>query len=993
MKVTDQPARSIEEYISSLKNSQKYGPQVVCHRVFDASSALYTKNSINTLSSEIQDVLTTENILNLYKHQGDALRTINNGHNVVVSTPTSSGKSMIYNLPVLQRMLKESRSHALYLFPLKALSQDQLGSLCNFASKILSLDKHWPQGVAAIYDGDTTSYQRRKIRENTPPVIITNPEMLHLSFLPFHENWAHFFANLDYVIIDEVHTYRGVFGSHVAWLIRRLKRIVSLYNKKPLFILSSATIGNPKEFAESLIAERIDTITVSGAPQSKKNFIFLNPWDSPAYTASQLLEAALKRGLRTIVYTQSRKMTELISLWTSPRLGDLSDKLSSYRAGFLAEERREIEQKLSDGSLLGVISTSALELGINIGDLDLCILVGYPGSIMASWQRGGRVGRRGQESAVILIASDDALDQYYMKNPDEFFNKEVESAVLNPRNEKIIKNHLACAAAEYPISTKEELTDPHLQQKCLQELTGTGVLLLSASGEEFYASRKRPQRNVSLRGTGTSLTIINGETGIILGEVDSARSLKECHEGAVYLHRNNTWIVEKLDLGAREVIVQEHKSSFYTKPMSQKDTEILSTLSTASVFGCRISFGNLRVSEKVTAYQKRNKGTNKLIVTIPLDLPEQTIETEGFWLEIPEYIVKLIEEKHFHFMGGLHAFEHVMISVFPLLVLCDRNDIGGISCPHHEQTEGATIFIYDGHHGGSGLSAEAFRKSLQLIKRSYQIVDNCTCDNGCPSCVHSPKCGSGNKPIDKHSCLQLVKAVLQSEAIGSGQVENKNDLEKVEAVRGAERTDLLQFDERKDIASCLETLPEHFGVFDLETKYSADEVGGWHRAEKMGVSVGVVYDSLLDGCVTYYEHEIPQLLEHLFKLKLVVGFNNKRFDNRVLSAYTSENLSTLPTLDLLEEVSNHLGYRLSLNALAEHTLGVQKSGDGLQALRWYQEGNFEKLVKYCKKDVEITRDLMLYGLEKGYVLFRNKAKKTVRLPLQLAKSIGQQMKV
>jgi DEAD/DEAH box helicase domain-containing protein len=686
-------------------------------------------------------------------------------------------------------------------------------------------------------------------------------------------------------------------------------------------------------------------------------------------------------------------MTELISLWTSPRLGGLSDKLSSYRAGFLAEERREIEKKLSEGSLLGVISTSALELGINIGDLDLCILVGYPGSIMASWQRGGRVGRRGQESAVILIASDDALDQYYMKNPEEFFNKEVESAVLNPRNEKIIKKHLVCAAAEYPINIKEELVHQHLLQKCLQELTGEGELLLSASGQEFYASRKRPQRDVSLRGTGNSLTIINGETGIILGDVDSARALKECHEGAVYLHRNNTWIVEKLDLGAREVIVQEHKSSFYTKPMSQKDTEILSTFSTASVFGCRISFGNLRVSEKVTAYQKRNKGTNKLIVTIPLDLPEQTIETEGFWLEIPEYIVNSLEEEHIHFMGGLHAFEHLMISVFPLLVLCDRNDVGGISCPHHEQTEGATIFIYDGHQGGSGLSAEAFRKSLQLIQRSFQIVDNCSCDNGCPSCVHSPKCGSGNKPIDKYSCRQLIKAVMHNKVRGGARKGHNKVIEKEETIIGTERVDLLQHNERKDIVSGLVALPDHFGVFDLETKYSADEVGGWHRAEKMGVSVGVVYDSMLDGCVTYYEHEISQLLEHLFKLKLVVGFNNKRFDNRVLSAYTSVNLSTLPTLDLLEEVSNHLGYRLSLNALAEHTLGVQKSGDGLQALRWYQEGNFEKLAKYCKKDVEITRDLMLYGLEKGYILFRNKAKKKVRLPLQLAESIGQQRRV
>lgn len=988
--MTDQTANMVEEYLTSLKKSQKFGPQVVCHEIFQSTNAVYHEATGETISSEIRQVLAAKNIFHLYKHQEEALDTIFQDKNVIISTPTSSGKSMIYNIPVLQQVIKKSPSHALYLFPLKALSQDQFSNLCRFAAKIPYIHKQWPQGIAAIYDGDTTPYRRRKIREVTPPVVITNPEMLHLSFLPFHENWAHFFSNLDYVVIDEVHTYRGVFGTHVAWLLRRLKRILTLYNKKTRFILSSATIGNPQDFAESLIDEETATITRTGAPQSKKNFIFLNPWDSPAYTASQLLEAALKRGLRTIVYTQSRKMTELISLWTRPRLGGLSEKLSSYRAGFLPEERREIEKKLTTGELIGVISTSALELGIDIGDLDLCILVGYPGSIMASWQRGGRVGRGGRESAVILIASDDALDQYYMKNPQDFFNREVESAVLNPRNEKVIKSHLLCAAAEHPIHKNDELAQDPLHKKCLNELTEEGKLLLSASGDEFYASRKRPQRNVSLRGSGSTVTIINGQTGIILGDIDSARSLKECHEGAVYLHRNKTWIVDKHDLHSREVIVQDHTSSFYTRATSQKDTEILLTLSEGYVFGCKINYGNLRVSEQVTGYQKRNKGTNKLIATIPLDLPEQIIETEGFWLEIPDDIVQSLEEQRVHFMGGLHAFEHVMISVFPLLVLCDRNDVGGISCPYHEQTEGATIFIYDGHQGGSGLSAEAFKKSDQLIKKSFQIVNSCECENGCPSCVHSPKCGSGNKPIDKLSCLKLITAVMQAtQNISHGEPDKKGFVRTGAVIPEASTLNFYQKEEDEVIPSDL-ILPEHYGVFDLETKFSANDVGGWHRAEKMGISVGVVYDSMLEGCVTYLEHEIPQLIEHLLRLKLIVGFNNKRFDNRVLSAYTNIDISALPTLDLLEEVTNHLGYRLSLNALAEHTLGVKKSGDGLQALRWYQEGNYEKLTKYCQKDVEITHDLMNYSLDKGFLLFRNKAKKIVRLRLQLEKTIAKQ---
>lgn len=982
-----QTSNLVAEYISSLKGSSKFGPQVVCHELFDQVPADYGKQLFSQLPEEIKKILAKQGINKLYTHQNEALRSVAQEKSVVVATATSSGKSMIYNIPVLKRLLENERSHGLYLFPLKALSQDQLKTVCGLANQHEFFKKKWQGGVAAIYDGDTTTYARRKIRENTPPVIITNPEMLHLSFLPFHENWAHFFKNLDYVIIDEVHTYRGIFGSHVAWLIRRLKRILQHYNKKANFILSSATIGNPKQFSEKLIDEEINVVDTTGSPQSKKNVVFLNPWDSPAYSASQLLEASIKRGLRTIVYTQSRKMTELISSWTRPRLGELEDKLSSYRAGFLPEERRDIEKKLADGSLLGVISTSALELGIDIGDLDICILVGYPGSVMATWQRGGRVGRRGRESAIILIGSEDALDQYFMKNPNMFFAREVESAVVNPYNTKIISDHLQCAAAELPLNSDEQLLEHREVGLCLDEQIAAGQLLVSAEGTTYYSSRKRPQRNVSLRGSGSNLTIIDGETGSIIGEVDSPRALKECHQGAVYLHRNSTWIVTKLELEAREVIVEPFKSSYYTKPMSQKDTTILSTLATSTVFGCRISFGQLRVSEKVTGYQKRNKGTNKRIATIPLDLPEQIIETEGFWLEIPENCLKIVEEKKLHFMGGLHAFEHVMIALLPLFVLCDRNDIGGISCPHHEQTEGATIFIYDGYQGGSGLCAEAYHKAKGIIEKSLQVVSDCQCENGCPSCVHSPKCGSGNKPIDKTSCIELISSVTR---LGDTQ-ESKHVLNNEEDTTAKQNT-LLSLKPTNPHGlpgetTGIDVLPNHFGVFDLETKYSAEEVGGWRNIDKMGVSVGVVYDSRLEGCVTYLEEEVAKLIEHLSQLDLVVGFNNKRFDNRVLSAYTAVNLAHLPTLDLLEEVTGHLGYRLSLNALAEHTLGVKKAGDGLMALEWYKQGDFEKLARYCRKDVEITRDLLLSGLETGYLLFRNKAKKKVRLPLQLAAKI------
>jgi len=975
---------SVQEYLTSLKNSPKFGPQVVYHKIYEKTHARYYPDDL-IIEEEIRQSLHAGGIANMYTHQGEACERIANGENVIVATPTSSGKSMIYNLPVLQQLLKKPESRALYLFPLKALAQDQLATLNTLAATFPSLQSQWPQGIGAVYDGDTTPYLRRKIREHTPPVLITNPEMLHLSFLPFHENWAHFFKNLDFIIIDEVHTYRGVFGSHIAWLLRRLNRVLHYYGRTPVFILSSATIGNPAQFGQQLVGQPITTITTTGAPQNKRNFVFLNPWDSAAYSASQLLEASLKRGLRTIVYTQSRKMTELISLWTRPRLGDLADRLSSYRAGFLAEERRDIESQLSDGTLLGVISTSALELGIDIGDLDICILVGYPGSIMASWQRGGRVGRSGRESAVILIGSEDALDQYYMNNPQAFFSREVESAVLNPANATIVKRHMVCAAAEMALQYDETFLQGDVEQSCLAELVQEAALHQSADGVQYYAARKRPQRHVSLRGGGTTLIIINKETGVILGEIDSGRALKECHEGAVYLHRNTTWFVEKLDLHGGEVVVRQNRASFYTKPMVNKETEILSVRRHGMVHGCRIFWGTLKVSERVTGYQKRNNGTNRLITTVPLDLPVQTMETEGFWLEIPDAVSTSLEEGKHHFMGGLHAFEHILISVFPLLVLCDRNDVGGISCPDHQQTVGATIFIYDGHAGGSGLTAEAYTKADKLIAAALEIVSGCQCDNGCPACVHSPKCGSGNRPIDKNCCLKLIEAVV-SEKYGNSTI---TSAESPPVVAGGRPPAVNQ--QLYTVANGLDLLPNHYGVFDLETKFSAEEVGGWHRAEKMEISVGVVYDSVLDGYVTYLENEIDQLVDHLKQLDLVVGFNNKRFDNRVLSPYTTTNLATLPTLDLLEEITQYLGYRLSLNRLAEQTLGVQKSGDGLQALRWYKEGNFSMLRKYCKKDVDITRRLLLHALEQGFLLFRNKAGKTVRLPLNMTRSIRSQL--
>ena len=980
MQISHEP--EITEYIEALKVSRKFGPQVVSHKVFPHEKAVLSGKS--AVDSATRKILDLKNINSLYAHQHDAMEHVQAGSDVLVCTPTASGKSMIYNIPVIRQYLEDPLVHALYLFPLKALAQDQLRVVKELISSVREDGGGGSENFAAIYDGDTSSYQRAKIRKAPPPILMTNPEMVHLGILPFHETWSQFFKKLKFVIIDEVHSYRGVFGSHMSWLLRRFRRVARYYGSDPVFILLSATIGNPKEFGAALLGRDVAVVSSSGAPRYEKHMVLVNPWDSAAYTASQLLEAAVKRGLRTIVYTKSRKMTELITMWTKPRLGVLGNKLSSYRAGFMPEERRTIEKDLAQGKLLGVISTSALELGIDIGDLDLCILVGYPGSIMATWQRSGRVGRGMRTSATVFIGAEDALDQHFMRNPEDLFSRAPENAALNPMNSKVARQHLLCAAAEIPVSRDESIIETSSQIiDELEYLTEQAELFLDKSGTTWFASRKRPHRHVHLRGGGVNMSIIDAESGEIVGEIDGGRSLKETHPGAVYLHNSEMMQVTGLDLEGHEVLVKKARPTFYTRPIVDKQTEIIKTISSKTVLGCRVSFGTLRVTEKVTGYKKINNGTQKVITTIPLDLPEQVIETEGLWMDIREGDRLLLEKRQMHFMGAIHAVEHAMIAMFPLLVLCDRNDIGGISCPRHEQTECASIFIYDGYNGGAGLCLEAFSVWEKLVRQTWKTIKNCPCETGCPSCVHSPKCGSGNRPIDKSAALTLLERVIETpyseRQIAVTSTKNIGDKDRTLSENKNKQ--------KKSGKSSLELLPPKYGVFDLETKKSAGEVGGWGRADRMGVSVGVIYDSSLDGYVTYLEDEISEMIEHLHQFDLIIGFNNKRFDNRVLMPYTSKNLAQMPSIDLLEEIYNRLGYRLSLDRLAEHTLGTMKSASGVQALTWYRNGEIKKIADYCKKDVLLTKNLFLHALENGFLLFKNKAGSIVRLPLDIEKRI------
>ena len=949
--------KSVADYLTALQDSPRFGPQVVHHEFLPPTAACYAQLEKN-LPKDLADAVFTGGQRKLYSHQAEGINRIRRGEDVMVATPTASGKSLIYNIPVIETMLGGPNKTGLYLFPLKALARDQLRSLAEINQRLPEFQRF----RADVCDGDTSGYRRKKLRDNPPNILVSNPDMLHLSFLGYHERWAAFFKGLTHIVIDEVHTYRGVFGSHMAWVLRRLMRICALYGADPQFLLFSATVGNPKELAQLLTGRSMSVVQESGAPSAPKHFVFFEPWDSPTMAAANMLEAAMKRGLRAICYTGSRKLTELVAMYTNDRLGELRGKLTAYRAGFLPEERREIEQKMTSGELLGVVSTSALELGIDIGNLDVCILLGYPGSIMSTWQRGGRVGRRQQESLIILIGQEDALDQYFMKHPDDFFKRSVEPAVLNPENEQLAVKHLLCAAAENSLAKDEALLALAPVKAQVQVMALNGDLLENKQGTRYSTHRKYPHRQVDLRGSGKPFVVWNQNSDERLAEVDSGRVCKECHPGALYLHRGKTYEIVDLDMDNQSIIARRRQVNWYTRAMSSKETEILETSHEFVAGNIRGYLGRLKVTDQVTGFQRKSIRGQKTLSQESLALPPQVFETEGVWFEVPDVVQTQMREKQTHFMGGIHAVEHAAIAVFPLIVLCDRNDIGGISYPFHPQIKGSAIFIYDGYPGGIGLCRAAYHRLEELLQTSLGVIASCSCATGCPSCVHSPKCGSGNRPIDKAGARFVLEWLLADNS------------ERIETIHVPEI--------KKDTAGF--TLPEKWAVFDLETKRSAQEVGGWHLAYKMGVSVGVVYDGQADEYLTFREGEVDKLIEFLDSRELIIGFNNSRFDNLVLSAYTDKQLAEWPNLDLLQLVKNRLGYRLSLDRLAAHTLGVNKTADGLQALQWYKEGRIDKIITYCQKDVAITRDLFLFAHKHGYVLFQNKAGDVVRCPLAFA---------
>jgi DEAD/DEAH box helicase domain-containing protein len=715
------------------------------------------------IAPDLNAALLGSGIASLYSHQLEALEAAREG-NVVVTSGTASGKSLSFNLPVLNELARDDRRRALYLYPTKALAQDQARKLSELGLRQL---RH------AIYDGDTPREDRPNIRRRSN-LILTNPDMLHIGVLPHHKSWGDFLANLGWVVVDEAHTYRGVFGSHVANVLRRLRRVARRYGAEPRFVLASATIANPAELAEGLVGEPFRLVDSDGAPRAPRRIGMWNPpvIDKRSMTrrsvlseAAELLADLVGEGMRTICFLRSRRGIELIQRFTRMRLEELgrpqlAERIAPYRAGYTPQQRREIEARLAAGDLLAVVATDALELGIDIGYLDAAICVTFPGTVASLRQMWGRAGRR-TEGLALYIAGEDALDQFFCRHPDEFLERPVEAAILDHENDRIQLAHVLAAAYELPLSeTDAEFLGPRWRERA-EALNALGELRRGREGRYLPRGPNFPAADISLRSASPdSIAIVERDSGELLGAVEAERAFTTVHPGAVYLHMGRSYEVRELDIEARRAAVDAFDGDWYTQPKKETEVFIEEVAERRDVAGVELNFGEVSVTEQVMAFQRKSLTDHEVIDLVALELPETNFPTQALWYVLPDDLVGPQSLPPEVLLGALHATEHCQIAVLPLLAMCDRWDIGGLSTNVHFQTGRPTIFIYDGHPGGVGLSRRGFEMFERLLADAAILVGECPCANGCPSCVQSPKCGNLNEPLHKEGALGLMTAML-----------------------------------------------------------------------------------------------------------------------------------------------------------------------------------------------------------------------------------------
>ena len=693
-----------------------------------------------------------------YVHQVQAIDLIRAGQNVVVATGTASGKSLCYQVPIAESA--HSGGTALLMFPTKALAQDQLRALASY-----------DRVVPVTYDGDTSIEGRTWARRHGSAVL-TNPDMLHAGILPFHGRWANFFRRLRHVVVDELHVYRGTFGSHVAHVLRRLRRVCEFYGSSPTFVFTSATIGEPEALAAELCGLPVVTVDDDGSPLGERVIAVWRPQAaadgrpvSGNAATAMLLAALVQARYRSIAFTRSRRAAELVAASARRHVGTaLENRVRSYRGGYLPSERREIETQLFGGELLGVSATNALELGVDIGGLDACIVNGFPGTVASFRQQIGRAGRASQRSLAVLVSGDDALDQWYSAHPDQLLSRRPEPVVVNIANPFTLEPHLACAAFEIPLVPNDSnVWQPDTFDEAVREMVADDRLAI-VNGRAVWAGRGSPSARIGLRsgGANSEVRIVTVADDRLLGTVGAERALATVHTGALYLHQGDQYRVLKLDLADRVAWVEADSRDEYTQARSVGDIRILAVEATKSVGDAALWLGRVEMHEQVTGYERRRISTGAALGREPLDLPPSVLATRAFWFTVSDELLDdagLCGPDGLRIPGTVHAAEHAAIGMLPLFTICDRWDVGGVSTARHDQTDAATIFIYDAYPGGAGIAELGYANATALVRETAAAISRCACGAGCPSCVQSPKCGNGNDPLDKSGALNLLQAM------------------------------------------------------------------------------------------------------------------------------------------------------------------------------------------------------------------------------------------
>ena len=944
--------------IDAFKNDVRYRENIAHIETIPAKKANFKR--VDNLNEKIIDYLESKD-MKLYNHQAETYNAIQEGEHVIITTPTASGKTLAFNLPIMETMIEDKEATALYIYPAKALSNDQLHVLENLEDEMnIKINPR-------TYDGDTPREDKRGIREKSR-IVLTNPYQLHL-ILSWHHQWSRFYRNLRYIVIDESHYYKGVFGSNVAFLIKRLKRIANFYGAYPQFILSSATLANPLELANRLTGEEFKLVDNDTSPSGEKDFILYNPFknykrnkvnmkNAPSVhmeTENIFMYMMLKQ-IQTLCFTVSRKTTELIAMWAKNDMtqikGKLAHRIAAYRAGYRPEERREIEDGLKSGKYLGVTCTNALELGIDIGSLDAVIISGYPGTMISTWQQAGRAGRSRQKSLAILIAFENQLDQYFMNNPTFFFDKPHENAIIDLTNPILQEAHLLCAAKELPLKYGEVEKYFGISDEILEDLVSKKDLHINARGDYMYLYDDNPALDHSLdQISGQEFKIMNN--GQLLETMEKSQVYREAHEGAILINKGDTYVVDSVSLSRGFVNVSQKTVDYHTMVLNQTDINIKKKLSKTKYGNLTIHFGELTVSEDYFKYKKMQ--FSKSVGTYPLDLPPLKFNTKGLWFTIPKSVKDTLEDMFPNeeevFAGGLHGAEHALIGLFPLHTMCDRFDIGGLSTNYHKDTQEATIFIYDGYEGGIGICEKAVDVFVDLLKSTLDLLNNCNCQSGCPACIYSPKCGNDNKPLHKNATKYILEYMCNlianetsakkeevNEEVITIKQDNEDDIRYKDALELYNKNDYSQ---AKDILnSILNSNKNHVDSIVLMAKilYLQDQ----RDISKMFVKRALALDK---------SNEMANELDVLL--------NNKQ---PIVNEDIDVEINTIDDEEILYEEAYDLYNQGDLDAACEILEKLMEFDSknaealALMGLIYYQSGIFSKAVEYFKKAYKINKN-------------------------------------